>query len=779
MASALDGIRIVEIAQGIAGPYTGMLLAEQGAEVIKIEPPSGDHTRGTPGFHVWNRSKKSVVADLTTPAGQRQIHQLIESADVILVDTQPGAEHALALSYEQLTRENPRLVYCHLPAFGSHGPHAQRYPDDSLVAAVSGLLGSQWSHRDGGVQLVIPIASYGAAFVACSSITAALYERTTSDQGQKIEVSWLAGAFAMQTGTILFHPDMLRLFSGRMNPLGPIPCYRLFKAQDDWLFVACGNPTFFNKFCLALEHPEWVADPRYERAPWGIKPEDRDELANNIAAVIATKPREEWLRILRENDVPNAPVTSRQEFMDWRQTSHNGMRVEINDPILGKTVQMGVPIRLSDTPGEIKGPAPRLGQDSEEVGARGWGQGAGSPPRPKPLVPGPQSQSPLDGIIVLDFASYIAGTLGPMMLAQLGANVIKVETFQGDAFRSFGFGFLGWNQGKRALSVNFNSAEGREVVYDLVRKADVVVENLRPGATKRYGIDYETLATINPRLVYATVTAFGSSGPDHDQPGFDPLLQSRSGLMRAQGGHNHPPFYLTCGVCDYAAALLTAYGVTAALYARQRTGKGQHVETALLNASMAVQSGSFIFYDGRPDLENGAPDLWGSNALYRIYPTKDNSLFLAAITPQQWHALSEVMGAAIHSRGYSFADAPQEPVEGALAQALTAAFATQTTADWVSLLDRAGIPCAPILPLPPLFSDEHVAANDLIATHTHPQWGEVRQTGILSKFSRTPATLQRVAPMLGQHTAEVLQEIAGYSQERIAQLLSARAILQA
>ena len=259
----------------------------------------------------------------------------------------------------------------------------------------------------------------------------------------------------MQTGTILFHPDMLRLFSGRMNPLGPIPCYRLFKAQDDWLFVACGNPTFFNKFCLALEHPEWVADPRYERAPWGILPEDRDELANNIAAVIATKPREEWLRILRENDVPCAPVTSRQEFMEWRQTIHNGMRVEIDDPELGKTVQMGVPIRLSDTPGEIKGPAPRLGENTAEVQSSRF-QVQSSTSDIQSLEPNSQIQNPplqhsglrtsdfgprtpLDGVLVLDFASYIAGTLGPMMLAQLGANVVKVETFQGDAFRSFGF----------------------------------------------------------------------------------------------------------------------------------------------------------------------------------------------------------------------------------------------------------------------------------------------------------------------------------------------------
>ncbi|MBM4257906.1 MAG: CoA transferase [Deltaproteobacteria bacterium] len=400
-----------------------------------------------------------------------------------------------------------------------------------------------------------------------------------------------------------------------------------------------------------------------------------------------------------------------------------------------------------------------------------------------PLLPSlkPQASSaqpPLSGVVVLDFASYIAGTLGPMVLAQLGANVIKIETSQGDAFRSFGFGFLGWNQGKRALSVNFNSAEGREVVYDLVRKADVVVENLRPGATKRYGIDYETLAKINPRLVYAAVTAFGSSGPDHDQPGFDPLLQSRSGLMRAQGGHGHPPFYLTCGVCDYAAALLTAYGVTAALFARQRTGKGQYVETALLNASMAVQSGDFIFYEGRADLENGAPDLWGSSAIYRIYPTQDNSLFLAILKPEHWQAFAEIAG-SVSLRGYSFADVQREPVEGPLAQALTSLLATRTTEEWISLLDRAGVPCAPILPLPPLFSDEHVAANDLIATHTHPQWNKVRQTGILPKFSRTPEILQRVAPMLGQHTSEVLQEIAGYSSDQIERLLAAKAILQA
>src|SRR5208283_1546335 len=275
-----------------------------------------------------------------------------------------------------------------------------------------------------------------------------------------------------------------------------------------------------------------------------------------IEPIIRTRTRDEWLGILREYDIPCAPVMTRHEFIDHPQTRALAMRTEIDDPALGRMIQMGLPVFLSDTPGEITGPAPTLANDRAAL------QWLAEPTRDTSSEKDLRTaeRPPLDGVTVLDFACYIAGSYGPMILAQLGANVIKIENLEGDAFRSFGFGFLGWNQGKRGLAIDLNSREGLDIVCRLAQEADVLVENLRPGRMKRFGLDYDTLAKANPGLIYMSVNGFGNVGPDHNQPGFDPLLQARSGVMAAQGGpHNHP-VYLTCAICDYGAAMLSAFG---------------------------------------------------------------------------------------------------------------------------------------------------------------------------------------------------------------------------
>jgi crotonobetainyl-CoA:carnitine CoA-transferase CaiB-like acyl-CoA transferase len=767
MVKALEGTNVVEVSSNLGVAYAAMLLAEQGARVIKVEPPSGAPGRGTPHFAVLNRSKRSACFDVDSPAGRERLAGLIRAADIVVTGATPKRLTALGLDYAAVAKLNRRIIALNIPAFGSRGPDADLDANDDLVAARSGITGSQWARSGNPVALTFPASSYSAGVLGATAAAAALYARGADGEGQAIEVSLLAGAFSLQTGGILRHAKMQRLYHGPQDPLGPIPCYRLFEASDGrYLFIACGNSTFWGKFAIAIERPELVSDPRFEGAPWAIPQEHWQTLKDILEPIIRTRTREEWLSILRENDIPCAAVTTRAEFIDDPQVRALNMRREIDDPVLGPTVQMGVPVTLNDTPGEIVAPAPRAGDD-------GAGLASASGP-PKLLAPRrvrDTTRGPLAGALVLDFASYIAGAYGPMILAQLGADVIKIESLAGDSFRAFGFGFLGWNQGKRGLALDLTTPEGRDIVLGLAEKADIVVENLRPGRMRRYGFDYQTLAARNPRIIYGSVNSFGNQGPEHNQPGFDPLLQARSGVMAAQGGPHGHPVYLTCAICDYGAAMLSALGCVLALNARDRTGRGQFCETSLLQASIAFQAGEYVFYDGRPGMENGGAESRGRSALARAYQCRDGEwLFVSLSEPQEWAAL-RTMHASLPP--LTFDEALKEPSEGKLAAALAEEFARIDRADALATLARIGVAASRVNHFHDLFDDPQVAANELIAEFDHAQWGMVRQTGLLAKFSATPGRVQRAAPLLGEHTDEILRGLLRYDAARIATLRAA------
>jgi len=770
---ALTGLTVIECAQGIAGPYAAMLLAEQGADVLKIEPPSGDPTRRLPGFHVWNRSKQNHLADVRTVSGRDELRRLCAAADVLISDWLPADA---PITYDALAAENPRLVHCWMPPNGSRGEVAGVAANDDLVAARGGLLATQWAGRDGPVFLTVPIASYGAAMLAAGAVCAALLARHRTGVGQQVEVSWLAGALAMQTGTLLVHPAVQRVMAVWRDPQGSIPVYRLYEARDGWLFIACATPTFWHKLCLAIDRPELVSDPRFEAAPWGIPPEHGLELKTMLQSIIRQRSRAQWLQILAAADVPAAPVLTRGDFIADTQVEHLGMAQEIVDPTLGRTIQMGVPVNLRGTPGCVRGPAPaRFERESVVVWERGSDKDRG---RGKALERGGAvgSTGALGGCLVLEVGGYIAGPMATTALAWAGADVIKIETPHGDPFRAFGFGFYGWNQSKRSLALDLTKPGALDIVYELVRKADVLVENMRPGATGRLGIDYETVCRLNPRLVYASITAFGSSGPRGQEMGFDPLLQARSGIMAAQGGHGAPPVFFACGVADYSAAFLAAFGVTAALLARERTGRGQLVETSLAQAAMAVQSGEFIFYDGRPDMEDGGPDLLGRHPLRRAYRCQDGWIFVSAEPGRQAdggaHGVTELE--QVLAPGCD--RLAREPADGLRAERLASLFADRQCEDALAELRGLGIPAAPVLGIAEIFKDADIAANDLLTTSSVPPWGAFQQTGTLVKYGATPSPL-RTGPQPGEHSAEILRTVLGYTPERIQQLEVAGAVI--
>ncbi len=768
MGKSLDGINIVEFASHLGAAYSTMLLAENGARAIKVEPPGGSRERGTPHFHVLNRSKRALELDLDDRASQPRIADLVRWADIVVTGFTPARLKQLSLDADSIRRINPRAIALGVPALGSRGPDADFDANDDLVAARGGITGSQWASSGNPVALVFPAASYSAGVMAATAAVAAIVARGADRAGDAVEVSILAGAFSLQTGSILSSEAMTTLYQGPLNPLGPIPVYRLFEAADGkYLFAACGNSTFWGKFAIAIDRPDLVADQRFEDAPWGIAPWFWEPLKDIIEPIIRTRTRDEWLGILREYDVPCAPVMTRHDFIDHPQTRALGMRAEIDDPALGRMIQMGLPVFLSDTPGEITGPAPRAGDDRA---ALQWLSEPAHDQSPEKDLR-PAERAALDGVIVLDFASYIAGSYGPMLLAQLGATVIKIESLEGDSFRHFGFGFLGWNQGKRGISLNLATAQGREIIHGLADQADIVVENLRPGRMRKFGFDYESLAARNPRIIYMSLNGFGNRGPEHNQPGFDPLLQARSGVMAAQGGHHGHPVYLTCAICDYGAAMLSAFGCVLALRARQRTGRGQLCETSLLQAAMAFQAGEFAFYPGRPDMENGGTESRGRSALSRAYSCRDGKwLFISLTDEPQWNALRTILP------GLPNADwdaAAAQPSEGALAAALADQFARLDRDDALAALKKSAIPATRVNHIGELFDDPQVLANDLIAELSHSQWGRVKQTGMLTKFAAAPAAIDRAAPLLGEHTDEILREYLGYPAEKIAALRAA------
>jgi len=375
------------------------------------------------------------------------------------------------------------------------------------------------------------------------------------------------------------------------------------------------------------------------------------------------------------------------------------------------------------------------------------------------VTPGP---TPLDGIRVVDLTSYIAGSYGAMMLADLGASVVKVEALEGDSFRELP-GFFGWNRGKRSIALNLKTPEGREIVERLAREGDVVMENWRPGVADRLGVGHEHLRALNPRLIYCSVTAFGSTGPYADRPGFDPLLQALGGLMTLQG-FGGPPQYLRTAPTDYYTAAIATQAVLAALFVRERTGRGQRIETSLLQGVMALQSGIVMDYPTKPTLIR-------ENPTYRLYKGSDGAWFFVACGNQSfWVKLCKALGMeefADDARFGSWLLRLQNNQD--LLPIIEKRFGDKTRAEWLEILAAHDIPAAPVKTVLEFMDDPAVKHHDMVHEYDHPDVGRLRLMGQPLVFADTPTRDPGPPPTLGQHTDEVLEE-AGYDAAAINEL---------
>lgn len=384
---------------------------------------------------------------------------------------------------------------------------------------------------------------------------------------------------------------------------------------------------------------------------------------------------------------------------------------------------------------------------------------------------------PLEGITIIDFTRYQQGPYATVMLSDLGADVIKVEErTNGDLGRSLGLQPDGWctyfeahNRNKRSLTLDVRTEAGRDVIYRLVEKADVVADNFRPGVMKRLGLDWESLSRINPRIITASASGFGSEGPKADRPSFDVIGQAVGGLMVLEGGGpGEVPHSVGAGLADQVGAMVFALGISTAIIARELNGIGQHVDVSLLGSQIALQGLPILGF-----LRTGEQNLsrQRQNPLFTYFPcANDEYLVLGILDPKWWPDLCKVLDREDLAADERFAT-PFDRFWNAeaLLSELDSAFRTRPRVEWMKLLDDADIPHGPVNDYASMASEPQVIANRYVTTLEHPTFGEIRVVGTPIRMSRSETGPRSTAPELGQHTEEILLA-AGYDWTEIEKL---------
>jgi crotonobetainyl-CoA:carnitine CoA-transferase CaiB-like acyl-CoA transferase len=393
---------------------------------------------------------------------------------------------------------------------------------------------------------------------------------------------------------------------------------------------------------------------------------------------------------------------------------------------------------------------------------------------------------PLDGILVIDLSRVLAGPYCTMALGDMGATVIKIEMpGSGDDTRAYGPPFLNGestyfmsvNRNKKSLTVNLKHDQGKEILRQLIRRADVLVENFRPGTLDGLGFGYEATHTLNPRLVYCSISGFGQTGPDAQRPGYDLIAQAEGGVMSLTGDPDGPPMKVGLSFADITAGMNAFAGIGLALLARERTGEGQRIDVSLLDCqvSLLTYQAGIYFATGQnpPRLGNKHPSI----TPYETFEASDGYIIIACGNQGFWEQFCKLAGVE-HLLADERFTTMKKRVENrqVLTPLVAAVVRTRTRQEWREILDREGIPCGLIKDVADVCTDPQILARDMVVQLQHPTAGPISVNGIPIKLSATPGEIKDAPPLLGEHTDDVLSEILGYTPSQIAELRRSNAV---
>ena len=788
VTQALNGLQVLELAEGIAGPFCGKLMAGLGADVVKVEPPGGDATRRRgpfPGdnldpeasglFLYLNTGKNDVVLDLDEEGDTRRLIEMLRTADVFICAHGLSVLGRHGLHYDDLVAVNPSLVMLSITPFGLRGPYSEFRATNLIVHALSGEM------HLAGVNSLPPLkkggnlADYHAGMQGFIAAMAALFVRHRSGCGQHVEVSHLTSLTSILGATLngwLYDEKVSRRGDADPWSLGTAAQRGVdgtrwgpggvWQAQDGYV-LAYGRASADWEGLLKDMGGE-LADPRF--ATTEGRDEHVDELNELFRSWISVHAKEETYRLAQRHRHPYGFAAAAGDLLRSSQLVARGFFVEIDHPEAGSLPFPGAPFIMSRTPFQF-GRAPRLGEHGLEAPSARESYGGETPAQQ--VGSNPDRDKPLAGIRVLDFTHVWAGPYCTRILADLGAQVIKVESItRGDGGCGSGIGrFYAYNRNKLGLTLDLQSEEGAVHIRQLIGISDLVVENFSVGVMKRLGIDYDDCTTIKPDHVYLSMPAFGRTGPESSFTGMGATQEALSGLLSITGHPGTLPNPTGVKYGDPNAGVLGAIAAMTAMWHRRMTGEGQLIDLSQREANICTLPEILLDYAMNERtmgaVGNKHPDR-APRGCYRC-AGEDRWIAIDVETDAQFRVLGMAIGRPDLATDPRFAAASsRKQWEEEIDSIIESWTSTRHAYEAMHTLQRAGVPAGAVLTNQQVVEDPHFAAQEFFVkvdadVHAAPPW----------RFSESRLDIRR-APSLGQHNEYILGEILGLEDREIESL---------
>ncbi|MGC2680039.1 MAG: CoA transferase, partial [Mycobacterium sp.] len=783
------GLVVVDLSTTRPGAQATQFLADCGAEVIMVEPPVGSPLRELASWPALLRGKRSVTLDLHDDADLERLRTLLRRADVMVNTMRPATAERIGLTHDALSTAFPRLVVATITGWGSTGPFRDYKGWEALVMAKTGVMHEKrgLAPRPGPAYTTFAYASWGAAHAAVQGVLAALLERESSGLGQIVETNLVTGMGSMDPYN-WFYEMVLERYPGAFEPMdaayddqGRPQAYLIYALlvcptkDGRWLQFAQVSPKLIGAWLTELDLLKELADPKWQGFPMLPTPELRTEWWDMMIERVGARTLAEWQQAMTENlDLSGELFRTPEESLDHPQTAHEGRAATIVDPELGPVRQPSTLVHADGRPLTKLRPAPRLGEHNDVVSfAAGDADTAGVS----------SDDPPLKGVTVLEFGSMFAGPYGATLLADLGARVIKVEPLEGDNIRNLvAFPEAGGAkvlQGKESVAIDFTKPEGLDLVYELAKRSDIVLQCFRGKAAERSKIDEASLRAVNPELAFVTTSGYGVDGPFAHRAAYAPSVGAASGLALTDSHDTGAPPTDLDDIHRRAVKLhaggavpavqsdgIAAHGVGSALlvalYAKRRGKTLSNVVTTMLGTVQQAMIPYNASYATRPPTRPADDQFFGMNALYRMYRAADGYVFLAAPLPREWPALAKAMSPYVDLHADDrFADADSRAQhDDELIVALTTVFATKTKLEWEHELSAQDVGCVEVVEANSelvLQTDPFFEAGYAVEA-VSPIFEEHRRLAPLCTFSRS-RTRADAGCTIGQHTDAVLREL--------------------